>query len=258
MADPNSMHWVLVQHMILSGVSMKRLLMACAMGGAVGLEREWRHKDSGLRTNMLICMGSALFTLMSINLAGDSTPNKGQVAANIVQGIGFLGAGLILHGKNRVIGLTSAATVFVVAAIGMTCGAGLYLESLAATVLLLVSLQFVGIVEFRIGWHRYPMLYEVRADVGATLPQEVVGAARAEALAEAAEQAKRRMLSAILKVLDEAGLRLHVEDRDNSAGIERLTFSVIATQKVHSSLLGKLRASDETDQVTVFRDREDE
>ena len=158
--------------------------MACAMGGAVGLEREWRHKDSGLRTNMLIAMGAALFTMMSIELAGDSTPNKGQVAANIVQGIGFLGAGLILHTKNRILGLTSAATVFVVAAIGMTCGAGLYLEALAATVMVLVALQFVGAVESRLGWKRYPMIYEVRADVGATLPKEAVGAERAAAMAE--------------------------------------------------------------------------
>lgn len=258
MADPNFLHTTLGQHMLLSWTDVKRLLMACTMGGAVGLEREWRHKDSGLRTNMLICMGSALFTVMSINLAGDSTPNKGQVAANIVQGIGFLGAGLILHGRNRVIGLTSAATVFVVAAIGMTCGDGLYLEALAATVLLLMSLQIIGLVEYQIGWHRYPMLYEVRADVGAALPQEIVGPARAEALAEAAEAAKRRMLSAVLKVLDEGGLRLHVEDRDNSSGMERLTFTVVATRKIHASLLSKLRDSDATDQVVVFRDREDE
>ena len=100
------------------------MLMACVMGGAVGIEREWRHKDSGLRTNMLICMGSALFTIMSVVIAGDTSGNRGQIAANIVQGVGFLGAGLILHTKSKVLGLTSAATVFVVAAIGMTCGAG--------------------------------------------------------------------------------------------------------------------------------------
>src|ERR1700742_4221639 len=102
-------------------MAAERLLAACAMGGAIGLEREWRHKDSGLRTNLLICMGSALFTIMSAVLAGDSITNKGQVAASIVQGVGFLSAGLILHPRSRVLGLTSAATVFVVAAIGMTC-----------------------------------------------------------------------------------------------------------------------------------------
>ena len=75
---------------------------------------------------MLICMGAALFTMLSLVIAGDAGPNKGQVASNIVQGIGFLGAGLILHTRSRVLGLTSAATVWVVAAIGMACGAGLY------------------------------------------------------------------------------------------------------------------------------------
>src|ERR1700722_10368500 len=101
------------EHVMMTYTGVMRLVMSCVMGGAVGLEREWRHKDSGLRTNMLIAMGAALFTMMSIELAGASTPNKGQVAANIVQGIGFLGAGLILHTKNRILGLTSAATVFV-------------------------------------------------------------------------------------------------------------------------------------------------
>ena len=126
---PPLVHFGFPQQMELGGPLARRLLVACALGGAIGLEREWRHKDSGLRTNMLICMGSALFTIMSVVLAGSSTPNKGQVAANIVQGIGFLGAGLILHTKSRVLGLTSAATVFVVAAIGMTCGAGMYMEA---------------------------------------------------------------------------------------------------------------------------------
>ena len=169
--------------MELGGPAARRLLVACALGGAIGLEREWRHKDSGLRTNMLICMGSALFTIMSEVLAGASTPNKGQVAANIVQGIGFLGAGLILHTKSRVLGLTTAATVFVVAAIGMTCGAGMYMEAVIATVLLLAALQIIGAMEFRLGWKPYPMVYEVRAEVGAVIGKEVVGAERAEELA---------------------------------------------------------------------------
>src|SRR6201992_2965640 len=129
--------------MALGRPAARRLLVACALGGAIGLEREWRHKDSGLRTNMLICMGCALFTIMSEVLAGTSTPNKGQVAANIVQGIGFLGAGLILHTKSRVLGLTSAATVWVMASVGMACGAGLYAVAAFGTVILLAALQIV-------------------------------------------------------------------------------------------------------------------
>src|ERR1700735_4077400 len=163
MVDPGHIHFSTLEQLVLSGPSVKRLLMAAALGGVVGLEREWRHKDSGLRTNILICVGSALFTIMSVVIAGDTSNNRGQIAANIVQGVGFLGAGLILHTKNRVLGLTSAATVFVVAAIGMTCGAGLYIEALIATVLVLISLQAVGAVESKLGWKRYPMIYEVRA-----------------------------------------------------------------------------------------------
>src|ERR1700749_1595434 len=140
------------EQMDLSQVAVKRLLMACAMGGLVGIEREYRHKDSGLRTNMLICMGSALFTLLSPVLAGVMGTNQGQVASNVVQGIGFLGAGLILHTRSRVLGLTSAATVWVVASIGMACGAGMYMDALLATVLLLLALQIVGAMEGRLGW----------------------------------------------------------------------------------------------------------
>jgi putative Mg2+ transporter-C (MgtC) family protein len=258
MTDPGHIHFSTLEQWVLSGPAAKRLLMACTMGGAVGLEREWRHKDSGLRTNMLICMASALFTIMSVVLAGDSTPNKGQVEANIVQGIGFLGAGLILHTKNRVMGLTSAATVFVVAAIGMTCGAGLYLVALIATILLLLSLQAVGAVESKLGWKRYPMVYEVRADVGAMLPSSVVGIDRAEARAEETSAAQHRMQRAILKVLDSAGQRMTVQDRDNIAGMERVSFTVTATRKTHGRLLHELRESDATDQVVMFRDTEEE
>jgi len=244
--------------MVISAASTKRLLMACAMGGVIGLEREWRHKDSGLRTNMLVCMGSALFTIMSPILAGVGGQNQGQVASNIVQGVGFLGAGLILHTKNRTLGLTSAATVFAVAAIGMTCGAGLYIEGAIATALVLLSLQAVGLVETKLGWKRFPMIYEVRANVGTILSKDVVGADRAEAVAEDVASSLHRMQRAIFKVLDSTGQRLSVLDRDNVAGLERVSFTVVATQKEHTRLLHELRASDATDQVVVFRDLEDD
>jgi putative Mg2+ transporter-C (MgtC) family protein len=251
------MHISLPQQLELGGPSARRLLVACALGGVIGLEREWRHKDSGLRTNMLICMGAALFTIMSEVLAGASTPNKGQVAANIVQGIGFLGAGLILHTRSRVLGLTSAATVFVVAAIGMTCGDGMYMEAVIATVLLLVALQIVGAMEGGLGWKRYPMMYEVRADVG-VMPGRNVDAGHAQTVTERVEQARHRMMAAVLRVLDAAGQRLHIVDRDNVAGLERICFSVLATRRTHAEVLQQLRASDATDQVVVFEDAEDD
>ncbi|MGD0647897.1 MAG: MgtC/SapB family protein [Acidobacteriaceae bacterium] len=258
MVDPGHIHFSTLEQMILSGPSLKRLLMASALGGVVGLEREWRHKDSGLRTNILICVGSALFTIMSVVIAGDTSNNRGQIAANIVQGIGFLGAGLILHTKNRVLGLTSAATVWVVAAIGMTCGAGLYIVAGLATILVLIFLQIIGVLEGRLGWKRYPKVYEVRADIGSMLPESIVGAARAEALAEQVSAANHRMQLAILKVLDSVGQRLAVLDRDNIAGIERVSFIVTATRKIHHRIHHELQADDATDKVVVFNDTEEE
>lgn len=252
------MHFTSIEQLAVSGSSLKRLLLACALGGAIGIEREWRHKDSGLRTNMLICMGSALFTIMSIIIAGPGSTNAGQIAANIVQGIGFLGAGLILHTKNRVLGLTSAATVFVVAAIGMTCGAGLYIVAVVATILVLLALQTIGAFENRLGWKRYPMIYEVRADIGSVLPSAVIGADSAALLAQDVATANHRMQLAILKVLDSLGQRLSIQDRDNIAGIERLSFTVNATRKIHTRLLQQLQADDATDKVIMFNDTEDE
>jgi putative Mg2+ transporter-C (MgtC) family protein len=222
-----------IEQMLFSQGTTTRLLMACAMGGIVGLEREWRHKASGLRTNMMICMGAALFTVLSGVLAGDS-PNRGQVASNIVQGIGFLGAGLILHSRNRVLGMTSAATVWVVAAIGMTCGAGLYIEAVIATVIVFCSLQFIGLLESRSHWKRFPMQYEVRGSD------------------------EKTMFAAILRVLDEAHIRLNIVERDNVGVQERVTFTISASAPRHKALLAKLVASDATDRVAAYRDEQED
>lgn len=232
---------------VLLGSAARRLLAASLLGAAVGAQREMRHKSSGLRTNMLLCLGSALFTLMSLALAGAATTDKTRIASNIVQGVGFLGAGLILHHRYRVQGLTTAASVFVVAAIGMACGGGFYLEAAVATMIVLISLWGIGWLEFYAGWQRYLMLYEVRADVGMD-----------DGRAQTSDAARRRMYRAVLKVLDGEGVRLETEEQTNVAGLERLCFPVLATRRVHQRLLGELRASDETDEVIVFRDVEDE
>ena len=136
-AQPFSFDYL--QQIVVVNGAISRLLMACLLGGAVGLQREIKHKAAGVRTNLLICMGSAFFTLLSAVLAGDANPDKGRVAANIVQGIGFLGAGLILHNRSRVSGLTSAASVFVVASIGMACGAGLYAAAAVGAIIVIAA-----------------------------------------------------------------------------------------------------------------------
>jgi len=104
---------------------IQRLLLAAAIGGLLGAEREVRRKSAGFRTNILIGMGSAVFTMMSIAISADRG-DPGRIAAQIVTGMGFLGAGAILRTRNGVHGLTTAATVWVNAALGIAAGAGEY------------------------------------------------------------------------------------------------------------------------------------
>lgn len=108
-----------------------KLLISFALGVIIGTEREYRSKSAGLRTLILIAVGSTLFTLISMKTG----PDAGRIAANIVTGIGFLGAGIIFREDNRVVGLTTAAIVWVTAALGMGIGAGLYLVTLSAFVI---------------------------------------------------------------------------------------------------------------------------
>lgn len=123
-----------------------RLLLAAALGAAIGLEREYRRKPAGLRTNILIALGSALFTTLSIEIGGGGgTPDR--VAAQIVTGIGFLGGGAILRSGMTVRGMTTAATIWVNAAIGMAAGAGKFAMATAATVLTLVVLAVLPPIE---------------------------------------------------------------------------------------------------------------
>ncbi len=139
-----------------------RLLLAAGLGGVVGLERQLRRKPAGLRTNMLICMGSALFTLLSGEIArrfGDPSPTR--IVSNLIPGIGFIGAGAIIRERGSVVGLTTAATVFVVASVGMAVGAGLYMTSVFAGLLILVALSVLGWVEDRFGLETRLMTFRV-------------------------------------------------------------------------------------------------
>jgi putative Mg2+ transporter-C (MgtC) family protein len=232
MLAPTSFHFSSLDQMLLSAGTAKRLLTASILGGTIGLEREWRHKASGLRTNMLMCLACAFFTLLSAALAGDTNPDKGRVASNIVQGVGFLGAGLILHTRSQVLGLTSAATVFVVASIGMACGAGLYVEAVLATAIVLIALRIIGVMESKLPWKQSVLLYEVRGND------------------------KTILFSAILEVLDQFRIRMNVVDRDSFGALERVTFMVTANRQKHDALLAALKQCDSTDQVHAFPDVE--
>jgi len=123
-----------------------RLLVAAGLGAAIGFERELRQKPAGLRTNILIAVGSALFTVMSIVLARQGgTPDR--IAAQVVTGIGFLGAGAILRHGTTIHGMTTAATIWVNAAVGMAAGAGQLAIATVATVVTLIVLAVLPPIE---------------------------------------------------------------------------------------------------------------
>ena len=126
----------------------------------IGLERQLRHKPAGLRTNMFICFGAAMFTVLSRQLAGVES-DSARIAAQIIPGIGFIGAGSILHAKTSVTGLTTAATLFVVASVGMAAGGGLYLTAIFATGMILIALVVLGRLELTFSLKAFTTTYEV-------------------------------------------------------------------------------------------------
>ena len=151
---------------------LAKLALSVILGGAVGIERELSGKPAGLRTNILICLGSALLMDLSMNLGvmqgGPRVGDPGRIAAQIVTGIGFLGAGTILQARGAVIGLTTAATIWVVAAIGMIVGAGQYLEATGSTVLVVLVLTLLQRVERRILARHRTLNAVIRARRGAS------------------------------------------------------------------------------------------
>lgn len=126
---------------------IERLCLSALLGGVLGLEREWHHKAAGLRTNVLIGIGSTLFTLISMDLARSSGGDTTRIAAQIVTGVGFLGAGAIMRTGVGVQGLTTAATIWVNAAVGMAVGSGEYRLALSGTGVALVALVLLGPVQ---------------------------------------------------------------------------------------------------------------
>ena len=132
------------------------LLLAVTLGGAIGWEREHAGKPAGLRTNILICIGATLLTDLSVRAAAavDGSGDPGRIAAQIVTGMGFLGAGTIIQGQRAVTGLTTAATLWIVAAIGMAIGFGAVVEAVGTTFLVLVTLIFLRRFETQIDERR--------------------------------------------------------------------------------------------------------
>ena len=127
-----------------------RLFIAGLLGGLIGFEREFRAKEAGLRTHFIVALGSALFMLIS-QYAFTGRFDAARVAAQVVSGIGFIGAGVIIFQKNVVRGVTTAAGLWVAAAIGLACGAGMYVVAIAATLFTIMCLETMHIITRRYG-----------------------------------------------------------------------------------------------------------
>lgn len=152
-----------------------KLLLAVGAGGVIGLEREVRDKPAGFRTMILIAIGSALFTILSIRIAGGRT-DPARIAAQIVTGVGFLGAGAILRDRKHVMGLTTAAAIWLVASLGMAAGMGAWRTTLAAVGLVLVVLLVFSKLEQWVDRRRDERTYTVTL-AGADDFERVRGAA---------------------------------------------------------------------------------
>jgi putative Mg2+ transporter-C (MgtC) family protein len=200
--------------------TVARLTLAAFLGGLIGLERELKHRPAGLRTNMFICFGAAMFTVISLELGGANDATR--IASQIIPGIGFIGAGSILRDKGGVTGLTTAATVFVVASIGMAVGGGLYLPAVFATVLILLALLILGGIERKFSLKPVMMDYIVVTHKAADVA-----------------------VSEINKVLEDQNKQLSGMRIARLGERERITFSVAATRNEHRELMECLRQSED-------------
>ena len=144
--------------MNMVAVDIFKLLLSVLIGALIGAEREYRDKTAGFRTIIFICVGATLFTILSFKIGGDNDP---RIAANIVSGIGFLGAGVILREKGRVVGLTTAAMIWLTAAVGMGIGAGKYTISCVAAVIIMAILWLFPSFENIIDRARETRFYEI-------------------------------------------------------------------------------------------------
>jgi putative Mg2+ transporter-C (MgtC) family protein len=151
-----------------------RLTVAASLGAIIGIERDLSRRPAGIRTSLFVCLATALFTILSGEIArlfGDTGSTR--IASNIVQGIGFLGAGAILREAGGVVGMTTAAVVFVEAAIGMAAGGGLYTVAAYATALVIFGLVVIGWMAQRFNLKRRVMGFRITASQTESVATEV-------------------------------------------------------------------------------------
>jgi putative Mg2+ transporter-C (MgtC) family protein len=199
-----------------------RLLLAAVLGGIVGVERELKHRPAGLRTNMFICFGAAMFTVLSLELASIMGGDHTRIASQIIPGIGFIGAGSILHAQKTITGLTTAATIFVVASIGMACGGGLYGLAVFATVLILLCLQVLGTLERRFNLKSSLVHYSLVTDHAAEEVTEQIDA-----------------------LLQEHGKQMEGMKLLRTDGRKKIIFTVEGTRKEQEDFMESLRQSED-------------
>ncbi|HUV37945.1 MAG TPA: MgtC/SapB family protein [Patescibacteria group bacterium] len=212
----------------LLGTYIIRLLVALAIGAAVGLEREFHGKAAGIRTNMLMCIGSCLIMIISIEVAREAghEADPGRIAAQVVTGVGFLGAGTIIRSRFHVSGLTTAATIWVLSALGLAIGAGYILLAVAGAACITVTLTFIKYIENAIRRIQSNHIIQLNLDAR----RGIIGTIIAEFTA--------------LKIMSEA---LEV---NRSGPAWMVTFEYTASQKKHYHLIEALSRVDGVKDVT--------
>ena len=208
-----------------------RLVLAALLGGCIGIEREMREKPAGLRTNMLVCMGSTLFMTISLQLGtvfGDYT----RIAAQIITGIGFLGAGAVLHSHGFVLGLTTAATIWIVAGVGMAIGSGFYGTAVFATLLSIVTLTLMSYIEDRLQSHRVCSYALTVSNIDAAM-------------------------AVVKQVLEELGIPLPSINFRRGQDTHKVWFNVPTSREVNLKIIGRLSQSSVIIQVETGTSVED-
>jgi putative Mg2+ transporter-C (MgtC) family protein len=189
---------------------LAQLLLAVLLGGAIGIERELKGKPAGLRTNILICMAAVLFTSLSIRLAHERG-DPGRLAAQILTGVGFIGAGTILHTRGAVTGLTSAATIWVVTAIGIALGSRAYVEALGATVFVMLVLAGLGRFEEFLGRQSTTTRLIVHTRPHPTAVQDLEALVRRTGLEVVQTTARQENVDLVVEITLQGFKRLHEE-----------------------------------------------
>lgn len=203
---------------------LPRLVAAIIAGAVIGFERELHDKPAGFRTNILICFGSALFTVLSITMVGEAYSDRARIAAQVVTGVGFLGAGSIVHFKGNVLGLTTAATIWAVASIGMAFGAGEYVIGVVATVQGAGVLFGLAYAEEWIGEWRVTARFKIKLEPSLK---------SATAIREMAETVGLRVRSwTITKVAE--GMTVRMSVTGPAELIERLQTEFVISEHVHA------------------------